>query len=114
MEFKLSGTPGTQKTAGEEKVRQFLARFPEYRSTLRLAVTHEQTSDRSRTYQGWRWHDVETHPTRLIRLVTEGITKINLKTRQATYYLLKDRDAVARCLEELSRAEAASLATATR
>ena len=108
----MSRTPETFKPAGAEKVRQFLSRFPEYRSTLRLAVTHEQSSDRSRTYQGWRWHDVETHPTKLIRLVTEGITRINLRTRQATYYLLKDRDAVTRCLEELTRAEASSLATA--
>jgi len=97
----LSRTLEAPKPTGREKVRQFLARFPEYRSTLRLAVTNEQTSDRSRTYQGWRWHDVENHPTKLIRLVTEGITKINLRTRQAKYYLLKDRAAVAACVEEL-------------
>lgn len=91
----------TAKPSIDEKVRSFLSRFPEYRSTLRLAVAHEQSPERARTYQGWRWHDVETHPTKLIRLVTEGIARISLKTRQATYYLLRDRAAVAKSLDEL-------------
>jgi hypothetical protein len=51
---------------------------------------------------GWRWDDVEVHPTRLIRLVTNGINRINLKTRRATYYLLKDRAETKRALEEYS------------
>jgi hypothetical protein len=49
---------------------------------------------------GWRWHDVEIHPTRLIRLVTEGITRISHRTRKATYYLLRDRAEVKRALED--------------
>jgi hypothetical protein len=51
---------------------------------------------------GWRWDDVEVHPTRLIRLVTNGISQINLRTRKATFYLLKDRDETKRALEEYS------------
>lgn len=49
---------------------------------------------------GWRWDDVEIHPTRLIRLVTEGITRISHRTRKATYYLLRDRAEVKRALED--------------
>ena len=82
----------------ENKLAYFLDRFPEYRKTLRLAVIHEESGKESRTYQGWQWHDVETHPTKLIRLVTEGISRINLKTRQATVYVLRDREAVKRGL----------------
>ncbi len=82
----------------ENKLASFLEKFPEYRKTLRLAVTHEETGGQARTYQGWQWHDVETHPTKLIRLVTEGISRISLRTRQATVYLLRDRDAVKRAL----------------
>ena len=78
----------------ENKLALFLERFPEYRKTLRLAVTHEESGQEARSYQGWHWHDVEIHPTKLIRLVTEGISKINLRTRQATSYLLRDREAV--------------------
>ncbi len=77
----------------------FLERFPEYRKTLRLAVTHEDDAG-PLNYQGWQWHDVETHPTKLIRLVTEGISKISLKTRQATHYILRDRGSVKRVLEK--------------
>src|SRR6266540_2130625 len=81
----------------ENKLAYFLERFPEYKKTLRLAVANEESGE-SRNYQGWQWHDVETHPTKLIRLVTEGISRINLRTRQATAYLLRDREAVKRVL----------------
>ncbi len=76
-------------------------RFPEYRKTLTLALVYEESVARSRNYQGWQWHDVETHPTKLIRLVTEGITRISLRTRQATYYVLRDRDALRRALNRI-------------
>ncbi len=78
----------------DNKLSLFLERFPEYRKTLMLAVTHEDSTTNALNYQGWQWHDVETHPTKLIRLVTEGISRISLRTRQATYYLLRDRDVV--------------------
>lgn len=82
----------------ENKLAFFLDKFPEYRKTLRLAVMHEESGQEARSYQGWQWHDVETHPTKLIRLVTEGISRINLRTRQATSYLLRNREAVKRAL----------------
>ncbi len=84
--------------ATENRLAYFLERFPEYRKTLRLALMHEESGRDVRTYQGWQWNDVETHPTKLIRLVTEGISRINLRTRQATSYLLRDREAVKRAL----------------
>ena len=79
----------------------FLERFPEYRKTLRLAVIHEEAAPSYANYQGWQWSDVETHPTKLIRLVTEGVSSISLKTRQATRYVLKDREAVKRALNPI-------------
>jgi hypothetical protein len=88
----------------ENKLVLFLEKFPEYRKTLRLAVTHEESGREARTYQGWQWHDVEAHPTKLIRLVTEGISRISLRTRQATVYLLRDREAVKRALWVETRA----------
>jgi hypothetical protein len=84
--------------ASQNKIGVFLSRFPEYRKTLRLAVVHEESSGEPPTYQGWQWHNVETHPTKLIRLVTEGITRISLRTRHATYYVLRDRETVKRSL----------------
>lgn len=84
-----------------EKVKLFLGRYPEYAKTLRLAVAHEESAG-TIDGKGWQWHDVETHPTKLIRLVTEGIAKISHKSRQATYYLLRERATVKQSLGELS------------
>lgn len=81
MEARLEVT----RTASLEKVKVFLRRYPEYEKTLRLAIAHEESVE-SADGKGWQWHDVDTHPTKLIRLVTEGIARISLKSRQATYY----------------------------
>ena len=96
--WSLTGATVQPLEATENMLAYFLERFPEYRKTLRLALMHEESSREARSYQGWQWHDVETHPTKLIRLVTEGISRINLRTRQATAYLLRDKDAVKRAL----------------
>lgn len=90
----MNGQIIQQLESPNNKLAYFLERFPEYKKTLRLAVICEESPLDSRTYQGWQWHDVETHPTKLIRLITEGISRISLRTRQATYYLLRDREAV--------------------
>jgi hypothetical protein len=84
-----------------DTVTVFLDQFPEYRKTLRLAVIHEEAAPSYANYQGWQWNDVETHPTKLIKLVTEGVSSISLKTRQATRYVLKDREAVKRALNTI-------------
>ncbi|OLD78283.1 hypothetical protein E6H18_06645 [Candidatus Bathyarchaeota archaeon] len=89
--------------AEEARVLHFLERFPEYSKTLRLAAVYEESS--GTPLQGWRWHDVETHPTKLIRLVTDGLAKVSQKTRGATYYLLRDREAVKRILERPAGSE---------
>src|SRR2546428_1976585 len=62
------------------------------RSTLFPYTTLFRSGNPS--YQGWQWSDVEMHPTRVLKLVIEGIAKISLRTRRATYYLLKEPDLV--------------------
>jgi len=37
---------------------------------------------------------LEMHPTRVLKLVIEGIAKISLRTRRATYYRLKEPELV--------------------
>ena len=86
-----------ERTASQEKVKLFLGRYPEYEKTLRLAVAHEESAA-AMDGKGWQWHDVDTHPTKLIRLVTEGIARIRVKSRQATYYVLRERDVVKQTL----------------
>src|SRR5438093_10541457 len=92
--WSLTGATLQPLEAAENKLASFLERFPEYRKTLRLALVHEETGGDARSYQGWQWHEVESHATKLIRLVTEGISRINLGTMQATAYLLRDGGAV--------------------
>ncbi|HEV2119334.1 MAG TPA: hypothetical protein VGS11_04415 [Candidatus Bathyarchaeia archaeon] len=87
-----------RRTENEEaRILAFLERFPEYGKTLSLASLYEENL--RAPSQGWRWHDVETHPTKLIRLVTDGIARVSVKTRGATYYLLRDREAVKKIVE---------------
>ncbi len=88
-----------ERAASQEKVKLFLGRYPEYEKTLRLAVAHEELMRSDG--QGWQWHDVDTHPTKLIRLVTEGIARISVRSRQATYYLLRERATVKKSLKEI-------------
>jgi len=78
----------------ENYVEQFLARFPDYRKALWVAARSEEEGLGNPSYQGWQWSDVEMHPTRVLKLVIEGIAKINMRTRRATYYLLKEPDLV--------------------
>src|SRR5712664_1708230 len=87
----------------EARLLSFLERFPEYIKTLRLAAVFEENA--GSPVQGWRWHDVETHPTKLIRLVTDGIARVSLKTRGATFYLLRDKEAVKRIVEQTAVSE---------
>jgi hypothetical protein len=88
---KTEATSSTDAT--KAKIRSFVERFPEYRKTLILAAAHEDASN-SNSYRGWQWQDVETHPTKLIRLITEGIAFVNFKSRHASNYLLRDRSSV--------------------
>ncbi len=76
-----------------------MERFPEHRKTLRLALVHEESGEGESHYRGWQWSDVEVHQTKLLRLVIEGISKISVKTRHSTYYLLRDRKAVKNALK---------------
>jgi hypothetical protein len=59
-----------------------------------MAIGHEEQNANNQNYLGWEWFDVETHPAKLIRLVTEGIVRVNFKSNSSTCYLLKERQAV--------------------
>jgi hypothetical protein len=98
--IKARSNRETRSAAAPSRTIVLLDSFPVYQRVLELAVAHEEKGLHSPGYMGWRWHDVEVHPTRLMRLVTDGISRISLRTRQATYYLLKDRAEIKRALEK--------------
>jgi hypothetical protein len=79
---------------------QLLSQKPDYLKTLELAIRNEEQNSTNKNYLGWEWHHVETHPARLIRLVTSGIARVNFKSNSATCYLLKDREAIKKALAE--------------
>ncbi len=78
---------------------QLLAQKPEYLKTLQLAVQKEEENLSNKQYQGWQWFDVETHPAKLVRLVTSSIVKVNFKSSGSTCYLLKNRESVKRAIK---------------
>lgn len=82
----------------QEAVKGLLEKKPEYEKTLKLAIEKEEENLTRDTYLGWEWYDVETHPAKLIKLVTEGIAKVNFKSNSSTCYLLKDREIVKQVL----------------
>ena len=49
----MTGATVQALEATENRLAYFLERFPEYRKTLRLAVTHEESGREARSYQGW-------------------------------------------------------------
>lgn len=82
----------------QESVNLLLTEKPDYLKTLRLAIQKEDENSSNKTYLGWEWYDVETHPAKLIRLVTSGVAKVNFKSNSSTCYLLKEREVVRKVL----------------
>src|SRR5690348_16669755 len=99
MTFLQENTISQMERRLTDNIALFLAKFPEYRKVLGLALINEE-SNTPWSYQGWRWPDVEMHPTKLMRLVIAGITKISVRSRTGTYYLLKDSNIVRKILHD--------------
>ncbi len=78
---------------------QLLAQKPEYLKTLQLAVQKEEENLSNKQYLGWQWFDVETHPAKLMKLITSSIVKVNFKSNNSTNYLLKNRESVKRAIK---------------
>ena len=79
---------------------QLLSQKPEYLKTLQLAVQKEEENLSNKQYLGWQWFDVETHPAKLMNLVTNSIAKVNFKSNNSTCYLLKNIESVKRAIKK--------------
>lgn len=86
-----------------EDVMTFLLARREYRKTLELAVKEEEQHANEQHYLGWQWFGVETHPSKLMRLVTEGIARVNFKSNSSTNYMLKEKNEVKIALSGLDK-----------
>lgn len=78
---------------------QLLSQKPEYLKTLQLAVQKEEENTSNKQYLGWQWFDVETHPAKIMKLITSSIIRVNYKSNSATHYLLKNRESVKRAIK---------------
>jgi len=85
------------------EIIKFLKENPTFRPILRLALDHERKNEGNPEYKGWEWHDVRAYPP--AKLVAEGIIKISYKSRRYTKYLLINREALRKALDELDREE---------
>jgi hypothetical protein len=77
----------------EKNIVEILSTRPQYRKTLEMAISNEEQNTDNQRYLGWTWFDVETHPAKLVRLVTEGIVRVNFRSNSSTHYMLKERQA---------------------
>jgi len=88
-----------------EKVKVLILERPKYKEILERAVKVEEDAEKGllkdsdiiKSY-GWEWHHVQAYPAELMRLVRDGIAKINYKSRKYTHYRLVNRDEVKRAL----------------
>ena len=60
------------------------------RSILREAVQVEDANAASSNWLGWQWFDVRAYPATLMKLVINGVIRVNFKSNSATCYLLTD------------------------
>ena len=77
-----------------QEIATFLRENPKYREILQRAIDVEEKNTSNPHWLGWEWHEVRAYPAHLVKLVIEGIIKVNFKSNSSTNYLLVDRDSV--------------------
>ncbi len=75
------------------QVAEYLRAHPKATAVLRAAVGEEESRSGEEHYLGWEWHQVRAYPASLMKLVVDGLIKVNYKSNSATCYLLVDREA---------------------
>jgi hypothetical protein len=68
---------------------------------LRAAVEEEEAAVSDKHYLGWEWDKVRAYPASLMRLVVDGVIRVNYRSSNFTHYLLVDRVATKQALTKL-------------
>lgn len=71
-----------------EEFGKFLKANPKYREILQRAIEVERENSKNPHWLGWEWHEVRAYPAQLVKLVIEGVIKVNFKSNSSTNYLL--------------------------
>ena len=83
-----------------QEITKFIQENPKYREILHRAVEVEEKNATTSHWLGWDWYEVRAYPAQLVKLVIAGVTIVNFKSNSATTYLLVDREATKKAIEE--------------
>ncbi len=81
-------------------LNEYLAANPKVVGVLSAAVSREESRATDPNYLGWEWYDVRAYPATLMKLVVDGLIRVNFKSNSATCYLLGDLAATKQALAE--------------
>jgi len=70
---------------------------------LRAAVEQEEAGAADKHYLGWEWDKVRAYPASLMRLVVDGVIRVNYRSNAYTSYMLVDRAAAKQALARFPR-----------
>jgi hypothetical protein len=80
------------------QLADYLEGHPKAISVLRAAVAEEDAGSADKHYLGWEWDKVRAYPATLMRLVVDGVIRVNYRSNNYTSYLLVDRPATKQAL----------------
>lgn len=83
------------------EIANFFEKHPKYRAIVERAVEVEE-GKKDPHWLGWKWHDVRAYPAQIVRLVVEGIVKVNFESNSSTNYLLVNRESIKKGLAQKS------------
>lgn len=72
----------------------YLRANPKAVPVLRAALEAEASHAGETTYLGWEWYEVRAYPATLVKLVVDGLIRVNFKSNSSTCYLLRDAESV--------------------
>ncbi len=88
------------------KTIKLLREKPDFADVLRRIVDFEEMFEKTKKYfkdLGWEWWEVRVEPHNIRKLLSRGIVDIVYKSSRHTGYLLVDRLAVKKALEDFSK-----------
>jgi hypothetical protein len=77
-----------------EDLSNYLRANPKAVPVLRAALEAEASHAAEPTYLGWEWYEVRAYPATLVKLVVDGLIRVNFKSNSSTCYLLRDPEAL--------------------
>jgi len=86
----------------EQKIISF-ARDPEWRRIFEKMIKAEEENESKGYMCDWEWHEINTPPHVIRKLVYEGIVEITHKSNKHTYYRLVDRELTKQILQEIEK-----------